>query len=100
MQSERSMSQLICDAEELLSKLGDSATPEIRQLRNKVQASMDDMKSAMADSAKTGMDQLLEMTTSVVDHVRANPWVAVAAGTTIAVALIYAAFSRSADSDR
>lgn len=100
MQSKRSMSQLICDAEELLSKLGDSATPEIRQLRNKVRASMDDMKSAMADSAKTGMDQSQEMTTSVVDYVRANPWVAVAAGTTIAIALIYAAFSRSADSDR
>jgi ElaB/YqjD/DUF883 family membrane-anchored ribosome-binding protein len=39
------------------------------------------------------------MTESVVEYVQENPWVAVAAGTAIAVALIYIAFSGRNEED-
>jgi ElaB/YqjD/DUF883 family membrane-anchored ribosome-binding protein len=45
-----------------------------------------------------GAERLRQVTDSVVSYVQENPWVAVAAGTAIAVALIYVAFSARNDS--
>jgi ElaB/YqjD/DUF883 family membrane-anchored ribosome-binding protein len=87
------MSQLVSDAEELLARLGDSATPEIRQLRDRVESSIGDMKGVIFDKSKLSAEKIREVTKSVVGYVQENPWVAVAAGTAIAVALIYVAFS-------
>jgi ElaB/YqjD/DUF883 family membrane-anchored ribosome-binding protein len=93
MDEVKSMSQLVTDAEELLEKLRNSASPEIRQLRDKVESSIGQMKVTIADDAKASADRLREATKSVVEYVQQNPWVAVAAGTAIAVALIYVAFA-------
>ena len=86
------MNQLVSDAEELLAKLGNSASPEIRQLRDKVESSVADMKGVIADQAEGSADKLRDVTKSVIEYVQENP--AVAAGTAIAVALIYVGFSR------
>jgi ElaB/YqjD/DUF883 family membrane-anchored ribosome-binding protein len=91
--SNESMDQLVADAEELLSKLKDTGNPEIQKLRAKVQAGIAEAKQAATEQVTLGAERLRQVTDSVVSYVQENPWVAVAAGTAIAVALIYVAFS-------
>jgi ElaB/YqjD/DUF883 family membrane-anchored ribosome-binding protein len=88
-----SMHDLVAEAEEMLGKLKDATSPEILKLREKVRSSVEDMKSGLADRTRASAAQIRAATESVVEYVQENPWVAVAAGTAIAVALIYVAFS-------
>lgn len=89
MNNNNAMDQVVSEAEELLSKLQDASNPEIQRLRAKVQSGLADAKRAASD----GAEKLRQATSSVVEYVQENPWVAVAAGTAIAVALLYMAFS-------
>jgi ElaB/YqjD/DUF883 family membrane-anchored ribosome-binding protein len=93
MENLRTMNQLVNEAEELLAKLGKSANPEVRQLRDKVESSIEDMKGVLSNQAQAGMDKIREATKSVVEYVQENPWIAVASATAVAVALLYVAFS-------
>jgi ElaB/YqjD/DUF883 family membrane-anchored ribosome-binding protein len=95
MDKNTSLSELVADAEALLSKLADVKTPDIQALRDRVEAGIADAKKSLS----RGTDRVQELTESVVGYVRENPWVAVAAGTAIAVALIYIAFSGDAEED-
>jgi ElaB/YqjD/DUF883 family membrane-anchored ribosome-binding protein len=94
-----SMNDLVAEAEEMLGKLKGATSPEIQRLRDKVRASVEDMKGTLADRTRTSAAQIRAATESVVEYVQANPWVAVAAGTAIAVALLYVAFSGRDDRD-
>jgi ElaB/YqjD/DUF883 family membrane-anchored ribosome-binding protein len=94
MENLRTMNQLVSDAEDLLARLGKSASPEVRQLRDKVESSIEDMRGVIGSQAQAGMDKIRDATESVVEYVRENPWIAVASATAIAVALVYVAFSR------
>ncbi len=93
MDYDKSMQLLISDAEQLLSKLGDVKSPEIVALREKVESGIAETKNMIADQARVSAEGIRKMTSSVVGYVQENPWVAVAAGTAIAVALFYIAFS-------
>jgi len=99
MDKNTSINELVADAEALLSKLGDLKSPDIQELRNKVETGIADAKKSMSRQARAGAERLQEMTESVVDYVQENPWIAVAAGTAIAVALIYIAFSGRSEDD-
>jgi ElaB/YqjD/DUF883 family membrane-anchored ribosome-binding protein len=99
MDKNTSISELVADAEALLSRLGDLKSPETQALRDKVEAGIADAKKSLSRHVQAGTDRLQEVTESVVDYVRENPWVAVAAGTAIAVALIYIAFSARSEED-
>jgi ElaB/YqjD/DUF883 family membrane-anchored ribosome-binding protein len=99
MNSSEAIDQLVADAEELLAKLKDTSNPEIQKLRTKVESGIADAKQAATEQAQLGAERLREVTASVVSYVQENPWVAVAAGTAIAVALIYVAFSGSNGND-
>ena len=87
----RAMSDLVADAEELLVKLGNSATPEVKALREKVERSIDDMKSQVRSSVRSGADAAQEIGANILEYAQENPWLAAAAATTIAVALVYLA---------
>jgi len=89
----RAMDQLVSDAEELLSKLHDASNPEIKKLRAKIESGIAEARQAAAAQVEMGAEKLRQVTDSVVGYVQENPWVAVAAGTAIAVALLYVAFS-------
>jgi ElaB/YqjD/DUF883 family membrane-anchored ribosome-binding protein len=89
----RAMEQLVSDAEELLEKLHDAGNPEIKKLRAKLEAGIAEARRGAAEQVQLGTEKLRQVTDSVVSYVQENPWVAVAAGTAIAVALIYVAFS-------
>jgi ElaB/YqjD/DUF883 family membrane-anchored ribosome-binding protein len=93
MDKNTSLNDLIADAEVLLAKLGDFKTPDVQALRDKVEAGIADAKKSLKRQAQWGADRVQEVTESVVEYVKENPWVAVAAGTAIAVALLYVAFS-------
>jgi ElaB/YqjD/DUF883 family membrane-anchored ribosome-binding protein len=64
-----------------------------------VEAGIADAKKSLTRQVRWGADRVQEMTESVVEYVQENPWVAVAAGTAIAVALIYVAFSGRNEED-
>jgi ElaB/YqjD/DUF883 family membrane-anchored ribosome-binding protein len=96
---DHTLNELIADAETLLSKLGELKTPEVEALREKVQAGIADARKSLKRQVQWGADQVREATESVVEYVKENPWVAVAAGTAIAAALIYIAFSSRGDED-
>jgi ElaB/YqjD/DUF883 family membrane-anchored ribosome-binding protein len=93
MNSSETIDRLVSDAEELLSRLKDASNPEIQKLRAKVESGIAEAKHAAAEQVQLGAERLRQVTDSVVSYVQENPWVAVAAGTAIAVALIYVAFS-------
>jgi ElaB/YqjD/DUF883 family membrane-anchored ribosome-binding protein len=98
MSSKAAMDHLVSDAEELLAKLKDAGNPEVQKLRAKVESGIAEARQTAKDQAQAGLERLRQVTDSVVEYVQENPWVAVAAGTAIAVALIYVAFSaRNAD---
>jgi ElaB/YqjD/DUF883 family membrane-anchored ribosome-binding protein len=99
MDKNTSLNDLIADAEALLAKLGELKTPDIEALRDKVEAGIADAKKSLKRQAQWGADRVQEVTESVVEYVKENPWVAVAAGTAIAVALVYIAFSSRSDED-
>jgi ElaB/YqjD/DUF883 family membrane-anchored ribosome-binding protein len=99
MENLRSMNQLVNEAEDLLAKLGKSTNPEVRQLRDKVESSIEDMKGVLSNQAQAGMDKIREATKSVVEYVQENPWIAVASATAVAVALLYVAFSGRGERD-
>jgi ElaB/YqjD/DUF883 family membrane-anchored ribosome-binding protein len=99
MDKNTSLNDLIADAETLLAKLGELKTPEIQALRDKVQEGIADAKKSLKRQASWGAERAQEVTETVVEYVRENPWVAVAAGTAIAVALIYIAFSGGSEQD-
>ena len=99
MDKQTSLNDLIADAEALLARLGEFKTPDIQALRDKVESGIADAKKNLKRQAQWGADRVQEVTESVVDYVKENPWVAVAAGTAIAVALIYIAFSSRGDQD-
>jgi ElaB/YqjD/DUF883 family membrane-anchored ribosome-binding protein len=93
MDYNRTMNLLISDAEQLLSKLGDVKSPDIMALREKVESGIADTKKMIENQTQVSAEKLRRMTSSVVGYVQENPWVAVAAGTAIAVALFYVAFA-------
>jgi ElaB/YqjD/DUF883 family membrane-anchored ribosome-binding protein len=96
----KAMEQLVSDAEELLAKLHDASNPEIKKLRAKLEAGIAEARRGAAEQVQLGAEKLRQVTDSVVGYVQENPWVAVAAGTAIAVALIYVAFSGKNDGNR
>jgi ElaB/YqjD/DUF883 family membrane-anchored ribosome-binding protein len=98
MDYNKTMNLLISDAEQLLSKLGDIKSPDIMALREKVESGISDTKKMIENQTQVSAEKFRKMTSSVVGYVQENPWVAVAAGTAIAVALFYVAFT-SRDSD-
>jgi len=91
--------QLVSDAEELLAKLHDASNPEIKKLRAKLEAGIAEARRGAAEQVQLSAEKLRQVTHSVVSYVQENPWVAVAAGTAIAVALIYVAFSGRSNAD-
>jgi ElaB/YqjD/DUF883 family membrane-anchored ribosome-binding protein len=97
MDKNTSLNDLIADAETLLAKLGEFKTPDLQALRDKVESGIADAKKSLKRQGQWGADRVQEVTESVVDYVKENPWVAIAAGTAIAVALLYIAFSSRDD---
>jgi hypothetical protein len=75
----RTMSNLVADAEDLLSRLEASTSPEVRALKEKVESSVCEMKSAFRERVKRPRETIDDSS--------------VAAGTAIIVAVSAAAIA-------
>jgi ElaB/YqjD/DUF883 family membrane-anchored ribosome-binding protein len=68
---------LSTQAEELLGKLGNIATPEAEALRDRVSQAFDSAKSAISDASDGAADMFKNAMVSADDYVHENPWIAV-----------------------
>lgn len=82
------MSDLLADAEELLAKLGRSASPEIRELSSRVESSIGEMKGVFRDKLKKGEDTLCGVTRTAASFATQNP-MSIALGLAVAFTAIY-----------
>ena len=93
----KAMSDLVADAEDLLQKLSDTASPEIRELRGKVEESVVEMRAHLRRRLKAGSDELGDFTDKAIELVREYPWIAVAAATAVVAALVAGLFAAAGD---
>lgn len=91
------MSDLVADAEELLSKLGRSASSDIRELSSRVESSIGEMKGVFRDRLKKGENTLRGVTKTGVGFAKQNPSMSMAVGLCVAFTVIYMMFSRNDD---
>ena len=84
MQDFRSMSDLVADAEDLVSKIGNANSPEVRALKDKVEVSITEMKDRFREKVKASA----YAPTRVATGGPANLWLGVLAGAAIAAALL------------
>jgi hypothetical protein len=78
----RAMSNLVADAEDLVARISDSQTPEVRALMETVQPSLERMKERLRRRAR-GMRVRDGFTRPWIG----NPWVYLAAGASLAIGL-------------
>jgi len=88
MSNFKAMSDLLADADELLSKLGRSASPEIRELSSRVESSIGEMKGVFRDRLKNGGDTLRGATRTAASFARQNPR-SVALGLAVALTAVF-----------
>ena len=93
MQTFKAMSDLVADAEDLLEKMGDSTEPKVKELRGRLEDSLQGMRQQLKEQVRASTESFEEVAQTVVKVVRENPWIALAAGTAVAVALVYVAFT-------
>ena len=97
MSNFNAMSDLLADAEELLSKLGQSASPEIRELGSRVESSIGKMKGVFRDRLKKGEHTLHGVTSTAVSFAKQKPSTSVALGLVVAFTVIYLMLSGNDD---
>jgi ElaB/YqjD/DUF883 family membrane-anchored ribosome-binding protein len=96
MSNFKAMSDLVADAEELLSKLGRSASPEVRELSSRVESSIGEMRGVFRDRLKQGEDTLRDVTRTAAGFARKNP-ISIAIGLAVALGAIYLIFPGNED---
>jgi ElaB/YqjD/DUF883 family membrane-anchored ribosome-binding protein len=97
MDSVRKLKQLVADTEELLAEIADEHSPEIQDLRKRLNASIKGTKSFLSSHRddkdakdKNGKAQPSEhvkvrhVAASVNEYVRGYPWLALATGVLVA----------------
>lgn len=88
MNNFNALSDLVADAEELLSKLGQSASPEIRELKSRVESSLGEMKEVFRGRIKKGGSSLRGVTATAVNFAKHNSSVSIGLGLAVAVTVI------------
>jgi ElaB/YqjD/DUF883 family membrane-anchored ribosome-binding protein len=96
MSNFKAMSDLVADADELLSKLGRSASPEIRELGARVESSIGEMKGVFRDRLKQGEETLRDATRTAARFARHNP-MSTALGLAVIAGVIYLMLSGNED---
>ena len=68
---------LIADVEDLVSRVGEAADPEIARLRSKVEGALATTKQALADGADLVQRQAKDAVAAGDRYVREQPWQAI-----------------------
>jgi hypothetical protein len=78
----KSMSDLVADAEDLIARVGDSQTPQVRALANTVQVSVNHMKEQLRKRARR-----LRPRQGSARSSPQTPWLYIAAGASLAIGI-------------
>jgi ElaB/YqjD/DUF883 family membrane-anchored ribosome-binding protein len=84
---------LVADADDLLSALENSTSPEIRALKLKVESSMADMKTRFRERAKRSFAAGQDWKRSLKHGIGSRPWIS-AALASAALGVLYFTFIR------
>lgn len=99
MDASKKLKQLVTDTEELLAEIADEHSPEIQQLRKRLNESIKSTKSYLhvnrhsEDNAQSDEDhhdshvKVRHVAASVNEYVRGYPWLALATGVLVASTL-------------
>ncbi len=78
------LSELTADVEDLLGRLADNDSPEIRELRDRLDSTIAETRGALARVKSQASGLMKDYALSVDDYVHDSPWVAL--GTAVATA--------------
>ena len=73
----REVQNLIADVEDLVSRVGEAADPEIARVRAKVESALSTAKQAIADGAEQVRRQAKNAAAAGDDYVHEQPWQAI-----------------------
>ena len=84
MNQARILSELTRDVEDLLGRLADNQSPEIRDLRDRLDRTIAETRNGMMQVKSQASEFMKNSAASVDDYVHDSPWVAL--GTAVATA--------------
>jgi ElaB/YqjD/DUF883 family membrane-anchored ribosome-binding protein len=98
LETSRKFEQLIDDVEELLARLDDEHSPQLDKLRDRVEATMSEAKSALTKQGRSAADQVRRYAGMADDYITGYPRTAFASGILIGGLLGFLiAYARSSD---
>ena len=98
METPRKFKQLIDDVEELLARLDDEHSPQLDKLRERVEATMSEAKSALTKQGTSAAAQVRHYAGIADDYITGYPRAAFASGILLGAALGFLiASARSGD---
>jgi ElaB/YqjD/DUF883 family membrane-anchored ribosome-binding protein len=77
MNKSRELQRLSTNVEGLLGKVADDHSPQVQELRTRVNQAIGSAKSAISKADSVGLDALKHAASSADDYVRENPWIAI-----------------------
>lgn len=88
------MEGFITDVEDLVTGIGDTATPEVKRLKAKVKGALDTAKKAFAHGVDTAQDQASRAFSAGDDYVHEQPWQAIAIAASVGLVIGFLAARR------
>jgi ElaB/YqjD/DUF883 family membrane-anchored ribosome-binding protein len=78
------LNQLLSETEVLLDKMPAQRTPELQEVRDRLEQSMTQTKDALAQQQVSAHVNIRDVAGSFNDYVRRHPWMALATGVLVA----------------
>lgn len=88
MNAFRRVSDLVADAEDLVGKIGDAASPEIKALRRRVETSIDDLKGDWRRYSRRRMRDARRVVKTGNALAEDHPWMVGLAGLVVGAAIV------------
>lgn len=77
MNKSQELQRLSNNVEGLLGKVADDHSPQVQELRTRVNQTIESAKSAISKADSVALDALKHAANSADDYVRENPWIAI-----------------------
>ena len=75
--SQPQLQHLTNDVEDLLGRVASDQSPQVQELRSRVNQTIESAKSAISRADTAALDTLKQVASSADDYVRDNPWIAI-----------------------
>ena len=77
MNKSQELQRLSGDVQGLLGKVADDRSPQVQELRTRVNQTIESAKTAISNADTAALDTLKRAASSADDYVRDNPWIAI-----------------------